>query len=373
MKRVEGIAERRARQNYRIRRFFLASVFSLLYVVALVVCGLAGVIAWPAVKLGSALTALCIATFYTAFRTDLNLRYRDPSLTGIQLAAASLTMLMVVLADPNGREPYGPFLFVAYMFGMLRLSTRVLGMFAAATQAGHAAIVAFHILRDGAFHGHEGDVVTWIIVSIAMPWLILVGGYVRRLRSDLERVSVRLEDIEEEARRDELTGVYNRRALMAALASERNRSERFAEPFALCIIDLDHFKAINDAGGHLCGDEVLRRFATTLGSVVRVTDVFGRYGGEEFLQVLTGTTLDGALVHAERIRILAEQIDLVGLPDGIRVTVSVGVAEHTPGESVTETLERADAALYLAKRSGRNCVRGLSAEAGARSPVGAAA
>jgi diguanylate cyclase len=125
------------------------------------------------------------------------------------------------------------------------------------------------------------------------------------------------------------------------------------------VIDLDHFKSINDTHGHGAGDAVLRHFAALAPRGLRGIDTFGRFGGEEFLIVLPGTGRQGALALAERVRAATEATAWPDLPPGQRVTVSIGVATHAKGEDVTNLLHRADQALYQGKHAGRNRVVAL--------------
>src|SRR5690606_39457410 len=131
---------------------------------------------------------------------------------------------------------------------------------------------------------------------------------------------------------------------------------RTGAPFAIALIDIDRFKSINDSHGHLVGDQLLRAFARRVSERLREVDLLGRYGGEEFILLLVGTRLAGAVRLAERLRedVAAANWDEV-LP-GLRLTMSAGVAEYRPGESLEALLERADNALYAAKRGGRNRV-----------------
>jgi diguanylate cyclase (GGDEF)-like protein len=121
-------------------------------------------------------------------------------------------------------------------------------------------------------------------------------------------------------------------------------------------MDLDHFKAINDGHGHAVGDEVLRTYAAAVQAVMRDTDIFGRYGGEEFLLILTATAPAGASVALERIGAALAACDWQAIAPGLAVTQSVGVAGYRPGESVEQLLKRADDALYEAKGAGRDRV-----------------
>lgn len=156
------------------------------------------------------------------------------------------------------------------------------------------------------------------------------------------------------ATRDPLTGVGNRRAFLGKLAEVRPRFERTRIPASLVLLDIDHFKRINDAYGHRAGDEILRRIAHRIESRIRLTDRLYRIGGEEFVVVIDGQGLDAATLLAEELR---ERVEANELIPGISVTVSIGVAEIRGQESHEGWLHRADEALYTAKRSGRNMVR----------------
>jgi diguanylate cyclase (GGDEF)-like protein len=163
--------------------------------------------------------------------------------------------------------------------------------------------------------------------------------------------------VERQALLDGLTGLANRRNAEDALAGELARAERFGNPLALVMADLDDFKRVNDTYGHPTGDAVLRAFADVLRDTLREIDIASRWGGEEFALVLPETDLDGAMHVAERVReALATRIVLG--PDGatLRVTASFGVAAY-PGSATPEALvAAADEALYGAKRAGKNRV-----------------
>jgi len=150
-----------------------------------------------------------------------------------------------------------------------------------------------------------------------------------------------------EVRTDSLTGVNNRRGLDDALASQFAMMNRYKTLFSIAMIDIDHFKQINDREGHLYGDKMLQDLAKLVDESVRETDIVARYGGEEFVIVMPQTELLGACIFAERLR---DQI-----AQGMDLTVSVGVAAASDGDTQQSLLARADSALYSAKTSGRNC------------------
>jgi diguanylate cyclase (GGDEF)-like protein len=163
--------------------------------------------------------------------------------------------------------------------------------------------------------------------------------------------------VEQQALVDSLTGLANRRLCSAALEKELARAERFEEPLTLVLADIDDFKRINDRWGHPTGDEVLKAFAARLRESVREIDLAGRWGGEEFALLLPGTDLEGGRRLAERIRdtLTAQRLPA---PDGdsIRVTASFGVASFPSAANQSDLVAAADAALYEAKREGKNRV-----------------
>jgi diguanylate cyclase (GGDEF)-like protein len=153
---------------------------------------------------------------------------------------------------------------------------------------------------------------------------------------------------------DGLTGMLNRRAFFERADHARQLAARLRKPIALLMLDIDHFKQLNDGYGHACGDEALKVFADTARGVLRDHDLIGRLGGEEFALALPGTTLDGALDAAERLRLAVTEAPLLGCAAGYRMTVSIGVVMIDGFEELTAALARADHALYAAKTGGRN-------------------
>lgn len=154
---------------------------------------------------------------------------------------------------------------------------------------------------------------------------------------------------------DALTGLLSRHAFLERLDQEHERSRRYPQPLSVLLLDVDGLKAINDRGGHAAGDAALRAVGDAIRRGLRATDVGCRFGGDEFAVMAPEADEAAARVLAERIRALAEGMPL---PGGLRATVSVGVADARPGEGWTPPgiVERADRALYAAKRGGRNRV-----------------
>lgn len=183
---------------------------------------------------------------------------------------------------------------------------------------------------------------------------------------ELERTNAKLNDL---AIHDALTGAYNRGYVQEVLHTSAARLQRYGNPLCVMMVDIDHFKRVNDHHGHAAGDEVLRRLAAEAQRCLRDGDVFGRWGGEEFIVLLPNIELDGATEVAERLRNSIAMLSFGPLAQPFGVTVSIGVSQMSPGESVESLVGRADAALYAAKEGGRNCVMQAGPPAGAARPA----
>lgn len=194
-------------------------------------------------------------------------------------------------------------------------------------------------------------------------WILLVhnplpmGGCVRTFTDITQRKTLEV-CLLEMTRIDPLTEALNRRSVLDCLGEELERRSRYGHELAVLLMDLDHFKHINDQFGHLVGDEVLRSFVAGCRSSMRASDRIGRFGGEEFIMVLPETGQGEAVLIAERIRRQAEDT-VIAAPFEARhaaVTVSIGVATAMEGDTVPSIVKRADLAMYRAKNAGRNSV-----------------
>ncbi|MBW1697156.1 MAG: diguanylate cyclase [Deltaproteobacteria bacterium] len=176
-----------------------------------------------------------------------------------------------------------------------------------------------------------------------------------RLKQEVKRA---MEKMAELSTRDELTGLYNRRYFLEIFEREIATALRYKTKLVLCMMDLDHFKRINDRYGHTAGDEVLRHVAQQLGKSVRKSDIPCRYGGEEFVVVLPNTGSKHAKIFCERFRKSIEALSIQYNGQQMRVTISIGLAQYdiSSARSTAELLEKADTALYVAKKEGRNRV-----------------
>jgi diguanylate cyclase (GGDEF)-like protein len=181
--------------------------------------------------------------------------------------------------------------------------------------------------------------------------------FLRLIKSDSDRLRDELNKVRLLSLTDEYTGLPNRRAFMRRLQDEIGRAQRYGFPLALALIDLDEFKAINDAHGHAAGDEVLRAYAANVLSILRHHDLVARYGGEEFAVLLPNTSLDGAIAALSKVRGRAQGVTCNFDGKTMQVpTFSAGLTLYVPGDAHTTLVDRADRALYRAKRLGRNRV-----------------
>ncbi len=219
-------------------------------------------------------------------------------------------------------------------------------------------------IRDGELEARVGESAAGVLQPLAhgvndMAARVAMTQDVLReqVAQATEELRRQKEAAEQAARVDLLTGVASRRAFTEHAEAEVQRALRYALPLSIIMIDLDHFKTINDTHGHVAGDAVLASFAGTISQEVREVDLIGRMGGEEFVALLPNTEVDEAVAVAERMRqaVAASELQVQGRR--LMYTASFGVAEFVPTElSLTSLLARADAALYRAKRQGRNRV-----------------
>lgn len=347
-------------QATRIRRFFSASAAYILNAGLSYAAYLWGMMDWEAIAGFIIIIPVINIVLYIIFRSGLNLKFSDPSLTIIQMCAAiMLTMYGMYYAN----EARGILLLVyvlILLFGIYKLNTRNFLYVSAFTLLTYGIDIALlsHFRPDRV--NLNVEYLQWLVLSLVLVAFSIIGGHISSLRRKLRISRAELEKslnvIKELSIRDELTGAFNRRHLMELLEYEYHRMSRGGPRFSVGMLDIDHFKEINDTHGHLVGDEVLKVVSELIGKSLRSADFFGRYGGEEFLIVMTQTNLNGAVMCAERVRSTIQNHRFSNLGSDFKITVSVGVAEFMERDNIQTIIERADKSLYRAKGSGRNCV-----------------
>ncbi len=200
----------------------------------------------------------------------------------------------------------------------------------------------------------EAEIRTQLTIDRLQELNVELEKRVQERTDDLRRTNLLLKQL---VVRDHLTGLYNQRALYSELDEEIVRASRYGQSLGFLMLDLDHFKVVNDTYGHQTGSALLMQIAEILKSSLRQVDKPARFGGDEFSVVLPSTGKKGVREAAERIRLLVERETYVIDGARIKLTVSLGGSIYEPGCSTKEIIRRADAALYRAKAAGRNCVR----------------
>jgi diguanylate cyclase (GGDEF)-like protein len=354
------IPEDDPKQALRLRRFFVTLAIYFLNISISYFAYWAGILDLQVLYGFWIILLSIIIILYIVFRTGLNLRMSDPSLTSIQMCVACLVVMYGIYYGHEIRGVLFSMYILILLFGTFRLYTsQFLFISAFALLTYGVDIVLLNIFRSQDIN-LKIECFHWFGLAIVLISVSFIGGNISSIRRELsvsrKKLQSSLTVIREMAIHDDLTGFYNRSHLMDLIESENNRSVRTGSVFSLVMMDIDKFKKINDTHGHQIGDQVLRTFAAVIRGILRKTDFCGRYGGEEFLIVLTQTDLQAAKLFAERIRDCVENSFFPDLGPDSRVTVSIGLAEHRMQENVEKTISRADEFLYKAKKGGRNRV-----------------
>lgn len=257
-----------------------------------------------------------------------------------RLHAAQLTVLVFVMA-------------LAVCFLPQRAAARICAYAFAAM-----SIAMFAMSRwQPAVYMPKVELFLWLMMAGDLPAVLLLGKQLFRLRSRMRAKRAELEAgverLRELATRDALTGLPNRHFMFETF-DHLARSSPAGEACAVVLIDLDHFKQVNDTWGHAAGDLTLRAFASLAAAQLRQVDVLSRWGGEEFLIVCPKTDAEGARISTARLRQALETLQVLGEAPDFRIRFSAGITEVAPSESLEAALARSDAALYAAKAAGRS-------------------
>nr|WP_315207148.1 GGDEF domain-containing protein [uncultured Albidiferax sp.] len=344
----------------RISQAALASVVMLACVATMYGIAWYGVSNLLFVEIWSAFCVLGLVLVYGLIRSGISLRWADPSLTLAQmLYALTCNAVAFVLAE-HGRGITLSLLAVVLMFGMFGMSMRqvvVVALYAMVVFGAAMLVAQKQGLTDEPAVLYAAYFVMVVIVlsctTILARRLSTMRAHMRNQKTQLAQA---LEKIQRIATRDELTGTANRRFMMEMMREEIQRVDRSGATLMVAILDIDYFKRVNDTYGHQAGDRCLQEFARVVQASIRATDRLARWGGEEFLVLLSDTDFALALACLERVRTQVEQAVVTLGAIEIRITVSIGVTQYQTGDSIEQTIDRADLALYAAKAQGRNQV-----------------
>ena len=299
--------------------------------------------------------------FYPLTRSGFSARLKDSGLVLPQMLFATAWAVVCYALIPPSRPAMLQVMCLVQSFGFLSLRPRQLIVTGGASIAMLTLMLcAMAVLAPPGFDVHQ-QALKVLLAIVPLLLLMLMTMRYSRLRGRLSKQRVELEAAVAKVRllvtRDALTGLVNRKQMQELLEQECARQARTGRAFCVVLVDLDHFKRINDAHGHPVGDEVLCAFAQAAQGELRETDTIARWGGEEFLLLMRETEPEPAgKVAVERLRCeIAELHPSLSVP-ALRVSFSAGVALHRAEDPVERTIAFADQALYAAKAAGRNCV-----------------
>jgi diguanylate cyclase len=301
------------------------------------------------------------AIFFVLSESHFNDRFEDHYLTLFHLTCNIVLQFSFLLIAPEIGYSFLSVLVLVFGFGSLRMTSRQITVAWALTTMGLAAFFLLTNIPIGLPAGGFMERFAAMLVFVfTIGQCTFVGYYGSSLRKKAYKTTIELKHaykrIEELSELDDLTGTFNRRCIMRMLNDEIVRAQRGKTPLTIAMLDLDWFKRINDTYGHPMGDDVLQTFAFTVCANTRNTDRFGRYGGEEFLLLLPGTSPEAAVHSLDRLREIIADLEWSAFAAGMSVTMSAGVATLLPDETPESLLARADSFLYAAKERGRNQV-----------------
>jgi diguanylate cyclase (GGDEF)-like protein len=337
------------------KQILISSLFSLVSIILLFIFGL------DALRIGKSLLATIVLSFAVINGVNYFFLYRTGN---YQRSSMVILVLMIILCFyllcSGGNKNTGALWFfilpslIFYILGLRR------GMITLSTVLGMAVCILYipenPLLQTTYFpdfiYRFTGALFSVSVIAFAYEYTREDG------RKELLNLSRKLDQL---SRKDELTGLSNRRDIVESLRNEVNRFERSGHSFSVLIADIDHFKIVNDTHGHDYGDYVLRQVASTLSKNTQKRDTVARWGGEEFLILLPETNIHQAVKSARRLQQAIENLSIAYNNRSVAITISIGVAEYQPGVTLNELINAADKLLYQAKHEGRNRVRSSAA------------
>lgn len=342
------------RQQLRIRRWLMASSFYVIGVPFVLYGWKHGQMAAFASMLFIALALVGNLSLYLLFASGRNNRFAEPSLTMPQMLLAIVsTLIFAGGASESLRPTVSLGLLAPLIFGCFQLQQKQLLRLALFAIAGYGLMLFCVELSSGLVRPVV-ELTHWAGLSLMLGAFVAICGEITRMRDRQHHLS---QQLQESADRDPLTGVYNRRWLARHWPPVLLLAQRHGRPYCTCMLDIDHFKQVNDEQGHLVGDAALQWVTLQIGRHLRASDALVRAGGEEFLLLLPETDLHGAHQLAERIcKHLSDHPFAPPYNPPLSITVSIGVAQMRAGDTTDALMSRADNAMYAAKQQGRNRV-----------------
>lgn len=305
------------------------------------------------------------AVFLWLLVSGWNLKFRDPSMTVAQIVVATLLLTYMLVHVGELRGSMTTVYAIILLFGVFQLSRRAFAACSGFALACFGSLILLEPLLMADPAPVNRMLLQWFLLACFLAWVSIFCSYIRDLRERLqmrhntlqvhqETLKGMMGQLENLATTDSLTGLLNRRSFYQE-AQRRLTLLTPGKSFGLAVIDLDHFKQVNDNYGHDIGDKVLQSFAQIARESLRAEDLLGRFGGEEFILLIHNA--DAKLLNqcVERIRQRFSQSRFAGLPEDYRCTLSAGLSLVVPGDKLEARIRQADQALYAAKAAGRNC------------------
>jgi diguanylate cyclase (GGDEF)-like protein len=346
------------RQRRTLAVLLMASSVTLVGVALMAYGARLGVFRTDEVSVLSLLAILTMAGFYGLIRSGWNQRRQDPTLAFPQAIAAQTLIACCYAVTGPVHPAVLSMLALVMVFGMFSMRAEAVRNVCLYTLALVGAVMAWRARTDPAVYPRRLEWIYFVMLATVLGVISQLSVLLMDMRLRLKTQKLALENalarIQEIATRDELTGLPNRRNMMAMAQDHAQRRARGGPPFYVALVDLDHFKNINDTWGHAVGDETLRAFATQAQAVLRTTDVIGRWGGEEFLLLLPESPPGEPTVGVERLRARLADLAVSSAAPELRIRFSAGFTRYHDGEPIGQAIERADRALYKAKAAGRD-------------------
>lgn len=297
--------------------------------------------------------------YYLIIKTDFNLKFSEPDLFMPMMIWSIFCILApTYFMTSTMRGIFVMNYFLVVIFGVFRLNLKqfiALTGFAIATLG---FVIVFVVKYNPASSINiYNELLLWVMFSLTAISFAFICNNISMLRKKLKEQKLEIlsafSDIHKLSITDELTGIYNRRYAMDFIANKKLKADKGLDKFITCIMDIDHFKKINDAYGHDVGDIVLKRFSQEINGLIRHDDCFARIGGEEFILILSHIDIDIAKDVIDRIMNNVRNISFKDYPD-LKITISIGMMAYEKDTSTEVLLKKVDTFLYKAKNQGRD-------------------
>jgi len=347
-------------QALRIRRFLMAFSAYILWILLTIYCYYLGLfrLSLSYIILICCLVLIMNLVLYIIFRTGINKRFLDRSLTMQQMLLGTIWIMILAYYMDEARGIMLLIYLVIFIFGVFRLQIRQFVILALYALFGYGYVIVLLLSYRPESIDLQIETLYLLVLAANLFWFSIIGSYINHLRQTLIKTNIDLNEamktIKQIAIHDELTNAYNRHHMIDVLQREKSLADRGKPTFTLCIFDLDNFKSVNDMYGHLKGDTVLKTIVGEIKNNIRQQDYIARYGGEEFVLILAYPDINDALNCASRLKDIASTLSYDDLPEDFRATISIGVSQYRPNEPLDTLIARADSALYRAKVLGKN-------------------